>query len=147
MLPCLNGLYPWSADTKCCLLPTFLSPFDWCGIYGLAWLAFIDFSPCDTCRHWRIDQPHEIARPSYTRVPSEMVYFRYFVMEAANIGSGGSLPFFMESNYFGGTRINLSERLQFNVTKVTSMDISYSSASFLMVSLLFIVSFSCRWLP
>ena len=45
-----------------------------------------------------------------------------FSMKAAHTRGAGSSPFFMESNHLWGTWVNLSARLQFNVTKVTSMD-------------------------
>ena len=42
-------------------------------------LTSLDYVPHSTCGHWWIGQLHEIARPSYTRVPAEMVYLRYFI--------------------------------------------------------------------
>ena len=54
-------------------------------------------------------------------------------MEVVHTSGAGSSSFFMESNYLWCNWVNLSARLQFDLTKVTSMDSSYSSASFLMV--------------
>ena len=61
-------------------------------------------------------------------------------MKAVHTGGVGSSPCFMESNHHLGSRVNLSARLQFDITKFTSMDSSYSSVSFLMDLSLLLIS-------
>ena len=63
-------------------------------------------------------------------------------MEVAYTGSEGSSPFFMESNSLRGNWVKPLARLQFDITRNTSMDSSYLSASFLMVLSLLLLSIS-----
>ena len=71
-----NGLYPWPAYSKCCLLPAFHSIIWlvqdlWTSTSGILWLRPL-WILTDWLAAWK-------ACPSYTGVPAEMGYFHYFV--------------------------------------------------------------------
>ena len=55
-----------------------------------------------------------------------------FSTETAHTSGNGSSPFFMASYHLCDTQVRLLARLQFDVTKVTSNDSSYSMTSFLI---------------
>ena len=109
-------------------------PFDWCRIYGLARLAFLDYGLYSTLRHWQIGQLHEIASFSYTRVPTEMVYFHYFIWL---LHGRSAYRWCRLITHFYGVEPSLGYNGQ-PVNKVTSMDSSYLSVSFLMCSVSFL---------
>ena len=99
------------------------------GFMGQVHMAFLDYGPYVTCRDWWVSQLHEIAHPSYTRVLTEMVYFRYFVWLLHGSSAYRQCRLI---TLFYGVKPSLGYLGQ-PVTKVTSMHSSYSSDSFLIV--------------